>query len=49
MKLRHKFNEGGVIVEDELGEELLKSGLWKEVKKTTSRKTAPKQAAPEEG
>lgn len=49
MKLQHKFNQGIVIVEDELGEELLKSGLWKEVKKAPARKTAPKQAAPEEG
>jgi len=49
MHLRHKFNKGTVVVADELGEELLKSGLWEEVKKTTSRKTASKKAAPEEG
>lgn len=49
MQLAHKFNKGVVVVADELGEELLKSGLWEEVKKAPARKTAPKKAAPEEG
>lgn len=49
LHLRHKINKGNVVVADELGEELLKSGLWEEVKKTSTRKTAPKKATPEEG
>ncbi len=49
LNLRHKFNKGTVVVADELGEELLKSGLWEEVKKAPTRKTAPKKATPEEG
>ena len=49
MELKHKFNHGVVVVADELGEELLKSGLWEEVKKAPLRKAVPKKAAPEEG
>lgn len=49
MRLLHKFNKGAVVVADELGEELLKSGLWEEAKKAPTRKTAPKKATPEEG
>lgn len=49
MHLRHKINKGNVVVADELGEELLKSGLWEEVKKAPLRKAVPKKAAPEEG
>lgn len=49
MHLRHKINKGNVVVADELGEELLKSGLWEEAKKAPTRKTAPKKATPEEG
>ena len=49
MHLRNKINKGTVVVADELGEELLKSGLWEEVKKAPARKTAPKKATPEEG
>lgn len=54
MQLKHKINHGTVAVADELGEELLKSGLWEEVKKAPARKTAPKKttpkkAAPKEG
>lgn len=49
MHLRHKINKGTVVVADELGEELLKSGLWEEAKKAPTRKPAPKKATPEEG
>lgn len=49
MRLVNKFNKGTVVVADELGEDLLKSGLWKEVKKAPVRKPAPKKATPEEG
>lgn len=49
MDLAHKFNKGAVVVADELGEDLLKSGLWEEVKKAPVRKPAPKKATPEEG
>ena len=49
MQLLHKFNKGAVVVADELGEELLKSGLWEEVKKAPARKTTAKKAEPEEG
>lgn len=49
MQLKHKFNHGVVVVADELGEELLKSGLWEEVKKAPLRKAVPKKGAPEEG
>lgn len=49
MHLRHKINKGNVVVADELGEDLLKSGLWEEVKKAPARKPAPKKDTPEEG
>lgn len=49
MELKHKFNHGVVVVADALGEELLKSGLWEEVKKAPLRKAVSKKAAPEEG
>ena len=49
LRLLHKINKGNVVVADELGEELLKSGLWEEVKKTPARKTAPKKVEPKEG
>lgn len=49
MQLAHKFNKGVVVVADELGEDLLKSGLWEEVKKVPLRKAVPKKDTPEEG
>lgn len=49
MELKHKFNQGVVVVADELGADLLKSGLWEEVKKAPARKPAPKKDTPEEG